>query len=196
MGRFSLTYWQRHRGLGGNPGRAVIEALRGEPNTYAWPSNEDLELAFSDGRYYGPGGINQDRLRLLLGAIDERLQIEATKSEDVVVEYQKLQIEHIIPQGWRDEWPVTISKIPLNERSAEFERQQHINRIGNLTLVAGPLNASMGNDPWDAKRAALQQHTVLGLQWAVGCRKRMGRGEDCGAGKVSSIEAERNLART
>ena len=46
---------------------------------------------------------------------------------------------------------------------AEAEREQHINRLGNLTLTVGPLNSAMSNDPWEAKRQELQKHSKLEL---------------------------------
>jgi hypothetical protein len=145
-----------------NPAHAVINSLQHEPNNYAWPTDEDVALAFADGRYYGPGGINQDRLRLILGAIDECLQGDARKPEPIEVDYDVLQVEHIIPQSWKDSWPIRVAD-PAEMIVAELERTQHVNRIGNLTLVSGPLNAAIGNNPWEAKRAELEKYTRLEL---------------------------------
>lgn len=145
-----------------HPGKAVIEALRASPHGYEWPDTNALEAAFVGGRYYGPGGINQDRLRLLLGAIDHRLQGLVHKSESVTIDYGGLTIEHVIPQTWQKHWPVVVADqtlLPL----AEAERNQHVNRVGNLTLTVGPLNSALSNNPWDAKRAELQKHSKLEL---------------------------------
>jgi hypothetical protein len=46
---------------------------------------------------------------------------------------------------------------------AEQAREQHINRIGNLTLATEALNPSMGHDPWASKRAALRRDSKLEL---------------------------------
>ena len=145
-----------------NPAHAVINSLQQESNNYAWPTDEDVALAFADGRYYGPGGINQDRLRLILGAVDECLQADAKKAEAIEVDYDVLQVEHIIPQSWKDSWPLQVTD-PAEMIVAEYERTQHVNRIGNLTLVSGSLNAAISNNPWEAKRSELQQYTKLGL---------------------------------
>ena len=144
------------------PGRAVIDALRAAPHGYEWPSTADLRVAFADGRYYGPGGINQDRLRLLLGSVDARLQDASGKSEPLTIEYEALQIEHIIPQTWRTYWPV-VHPDAAGRVLVEQDRERHVNRIGNLTLVTGPLNLSLSNDPWAAKRAELRKHSKLEL---------------------------------
>jgi hypothetical protein len=143
-------------------GLAVIAALRNAPHGYEWPTTNDLELAFADGRYYGPGGINQDRLRLLLGEVDRVLQGQAHKSESVTFEYEDLQIEHVIPQSWRTYWPVTEEESSAR-LVAEADRERHVNRIGNLTLATAPLNNSMSNDPWAAKRVELKKHSKLEL---------------------------------
>jgi hypothetical protein len=145
-----------------HPGRAVIQALRSEPHGYAWPKDEDLVEQFRTVRYYGPGGINQDRLRLLLAAVDQRLQEGVSKAEPVTIRYGKLQIEHVIPQEWRRYWPVHAED--ENERLVrEQRRESHVHRIGNLTLTSDRLNPSMGHDGWAAKREQLRQHSKLRL---------------------------------
>jgi len=143
------------------PGRTVIEVLQGKPHGYDWPTTVEMEAAFSQGRYYGPGGINQERLRLLLGSIDKDLQKRATKSEAFIANYSELQIEHVIPQAWRMHWPVIGTGDGAELQVAETARENHINRIGNLTLLTGPLNQTMSNDPWGSKRSALSEHSKL-----------------------------------
>ena len=153
-----------------HPGRAVIEALRKGPHSYAWPTTDDLVVAFSDLRYYGPGGINQGRLRLLLGAVDARLQALDLKSETPLFDYEDLQVEHVIPQSWATWWPVLESD-PALKALAEQTRERYVNRIGNLTLVTGPLNAGMSNDPWTAKKEALQEYSNLKLNARLLCEE-------------------------
>ena len=145
-----------------HPGHAVIAELRNSPGGAAWTSTEDLVAEFREGAYYGPRGIAQFRLRLLLGAIDARLQETSTKAEPAAFDYDKLEIEHVIPQGWEATWPVTVED-RLIRSEAEHERARHINRIGNLTLVTGSLNRGLTNDPWAAKRIELSKHSRLVL---------------------------------
>lgn len=145
-----------------HPGRAIVEALRRKPHGYEWPGDEVLVDQFRLVRYYGPGGINQGRLRLLLGAVDRKLQNERHKSEPIDIRYEKLQVEHVIPKEWRRYWPVQSAN-PLERQVLEQERESHVNRIGNLTLASDRLNPSMGNDPWELKRQQLQKHSKLRL---------------------------------
>jgi hypothetical protein len=145
-----------------HPGRVVVAALKAAPHGYAWPTDEDLLRTFKAGRYYGPGGINQDRVRLLLGEVDRRLQAHAIKSEPLSIDYTKLQIEHIIPQDWRKYW-----QIQADTEAERIEREQQrdmaVHHIGNLTLVSDRLNPAMGHDPWQVKRAQLSTHSHLQL---------------------------------
>ncbi|UJA20201.1 DUF262 domain-containing protein [Thermoleophilia bacterium SCSIO 60948] len=145
--------------------RGVIDALRGSPAGYVWPALSDVDESFRFGRYYGPGGMNQERLRLLLGEIDRLLQSDAMKSESLEFDYPRLQVEHVIPQKWREHWPVETTSEA--RPAAELLREQHVNRIGNLTLTNDRLNPAMGNDPWEAKRAELEKHSKLELNAAL-----------------------------
>ena len=73
-----------------------------------------------------------------------------------------LSIEHALPQSWDDNWPV-----PDDDEQLREQRQRHVNRLGNLTLVTQPLNASLSNASWTAidgghsKRRELQKRSVL-----------------------------------
>lgn len=144
-----------------HPGQAVIEALR-KRSGYGWPRFEDLTQAFMENRYYGSGGLGQDRLRILLGAIDRSLQSESPKSENITVDYTSLEIEHILPQEWHKSWSVKIDD-PAARMRAEERRQQSVNRIGNLTLVTKHLNPALSNSAWQVKRAELGKHSKLQL---------------------------------
>lgn len=147
---------------GTDPAQAIITALAGEPHGYNWPTFAEIRSTFEAGRFYGPGGINQERLRMLLGEIDRLLQRQAKKAESVSIKYGGLQVEHVIPREWREYWPVTA--LDHNELLVKQQhRDQHVNRIGNLTLANGHLNPAMGNSPWAAKRDELHKHSKLEL---------------------------------
>ena len=147
-----------------HPGLAIVEALRQGPYGYPWPTDEQLVGQFRTSAYYGYGGIAQYRLRLLLGAVDTRLQRDDYhKGEPVkTVEYDTLQVEHVLPISWQEHWPVEASdsgeKIVLKQ-----ERSDHVHRIGNLTLVSKRLNPAMSNAPWKEKCPELKKHSHLRL---------------------------------
>ena len=183
-----------------HPGRAVVGALRGGPHGYAWPTDEDLAERLGSSRCYGPGGINQDRPSPLLGAVDARLQREAHKGEPVQIQYDQLQVEHVIPRKWKTFWPVEASD-PHEQIVLEQRRERHVHRIGNLTLASDRLNPSMGNHPWEWKRAQLHEHSNLRLNvllraeeaWNEGKIEERGewladRSRRCGRGRMIRIE--------
>lgn len=163
-------------------GRAIVDALQKSPHGCGWPTDHDLKRRFRNARYYGPGGINQGRLRLLLGAVDEHLQAESHKAEPVRIDYGKLQVDHVIPQDWRKHWPVyheeENARLLLEQR-----REEHVNRLGNLTLVSSRLNPAMGNDPWAAKRAELGKHSKLRLNALLCEEERWAEEEICARGE-------------
>ncbi|MDE2652837.1 MAG: DUF262 domain-containing HNH endonuclease family protein [Gemmatimonadota bacterium] len=147
-----------------SPGRAIVRALRQGPYGYSWPTDEELVRRFRKSRYYGAGGINQDRLRLLLGAVDRELQRKPSKSEPVKIEYDQLEVEHVIPQSWRKYWPVEAAGSDAHEKIVlEQEREAHVHLIGNLTLTTERLNNSLSNDPWKEKCRQLKKHSRLCL---------------------------------
>ena len=111
--------------------------------------------------YYG---ISQYRLRLLLGAVDARLQRDDYhKGEPVkTIEYDTLQVERVLPISWQEHWPVEASD-PGEKIVLEQERSDHVHRIGNLTLVSERLNPAMSNAPWKEKCPELKKHSHLRL---------------------------------
>ncbi len=76
----------------------------------------------------------------------------------------KLSIEHLLPQSWRDHWPLPAEADPVQ---AEAERTARIDRLGNLTLVSGALNSSLSNGEWAKKRQALATNSLLLLNRRV-----------------------------
>ncbi len=67
---------------------------------------------------------------------------------------EKLEIEHIMPRGWRTFWDPERRLDP--EEAAHRDRLIHT--IGNLTLITKSLNSSLSNRPWtDASSVGLQE---------------------------------------
>lgn len=126
-----------------------------------WPADQDFQREWLRRQFYGT--IRRDRVVLLLRAIEEHYQQETSKSDPIIhFDYSKLELEHVMPQKWRENWPVFTEEAARN-------RDTKINTIGNLTLVSGPLNASLSNAAWldtpgkKGKRSALDEHTILRL---------------------------------
>lgn len=138
----------------------ITSALLGSPYNLEWPTDEEIRTEFSTRTFYNR--ISQQRIRMILGPIDALYQRERVKGEQANFDYDKLEIEHIMPQRWQAHWSVAAAD-PQALQIAEQERERRINRIGNLTLVTGSLNPAMGHAGWAEKRAALEEHSSLCL---------------------------------
>jgi hypothetical protein len=132
----------------------IIEYLRGlEGERGYWPSDEQLREAFDTSSMYNT--ITRARLRMVLEAIEERMRVAFSEETSVT---RDLTIEHVLPQEWRAHWPLPSAEDPA---AAEQERDRIKQTVGNLTLVTKRLNPKMSNGPWEAKREALRQLSVL-----------------------------------
>jgi hypothetical protein len=150
----------------------------GEGAISRWPDDlEFIEFLTTRDLY---GTVAQPRLAMALAAVEDNLRTSKTEpSGSLVSEIAgSLSIEHLIPQDWEDQWPLTDPDgKPLDGEQAErsaAERNARLHRLGNLTIVAAPLNSSMSNSPWAAKREALNQHTRLLLNARIAGRDRWG----------------------
>jgi Protein of unknown function (DUF1524) len=114
----------------------VLDAFAGLTESMAWPTDEDIETAFLDRRMYGQ--LTHERLRMILGAIDADLQALHHLGEQASFDYERLQIEHVMPQSWSQHWPIDIEDAAEREL-AEQRRRAVVDRIGNLTLITAPL---------------------------------------------------------
>ncbi|PPJ36353.1 DUF262 domain-containing protein [Nocardia nova] len=146
--------------------KAVIAALDGAGHARRWPTDEDIIESFTTRRFYD-GVLSRGRLRLLLSEIDRTLRSRNAKTEPGQFDYDALQIEHIMPRNWKANWPVDVAS-ESDRIAAEQHRQQHIDRIGNLTLITGSFNGSLSDSAWDVKRSALVEQSKLQLNSRFG----------------------------
>ncbi|MDE2802342.1 MAG: DUF262 domain-containing HNH endonuclease family protein [Chloroflexota bacterium] len=121
-----------------------------------WPDDQELLDAFLTRPLYE--WLTVGRLNFVLRGIEEGLQTPLTEIQSLSTE---LQIEHIMPRGWREHWPISAEM--EDEEQAKRHRDGIIHTIGNLTLVTARLNAKLSNDPWEQKRVELGNHSVLFL---------------------------------
>lgn len=125
-----------------------------ESQAGVWPRDSELRDRFVTAPLYQ--WLTRGRLGMLLMGIEEKLRTEKAETQEVP---HNLQIEHIMPQAWRANWALPED----DNREAALERDRVIHTIGNLTLVNGRLNTALSNGPWDCKRKALDDHSVLFL---------------------------------
>ena len=140
-----------------DPVAGMIDHLRSyddDTPTGWWPTDERFRSHLLELPLYG--SITQARVRLLLMAAEARLHTPKTEKVPLPA---KLTIEHVIPQTWKDTWPLEDP----DDESALARRVAGIHRLGNLTLVTSSLNPALSNDPWAEKRGELAQHSALRL---------------------------------
>jgi hypothetical protein len=126
-------------------------------NSAIWPTDEMVRAFLTTRTLYGY--ISQKRIVMVFSALELRLR-QSSKIEDIYTLPTNLTVEHVMPQKWAEHWP-------LREGGFADTREEHINRLGNLTLTSGSLNSSLSNGPWSTKRSAIVQHSLLRLNQLV-----------------------------
>jgi len=149
------------RAVKGDPEHAdavIVSFLRSSSATSAiWPTDSMVEAFLTTRTLYGY--VSQKRIVMVLSALEIELRL-GNKIEDIYALPTNLTVEHVMPQKWAERWP------PPGGISAET-REEHINRLGNLTLTSGSLNSSLSNGPWSKKRSAIVQHSLLRLNQLI-----------------------------
>ena len=124
-----------------------------------FPDNAELQEAIATQPIY-QNILRSDRLIDILWEL-EKVVRSKFQVDDARPAF--LSVEHVLPQTWTTHWPlpdgrtVPGTRIPADEdmMTAIRHRDAHRHRLGNLTLVTTPLNSSMQNQAFDAKRGRL-----------------------------------------
>ncbi|WP_298877065.1 DUF262 domain-containing protein [uncultured Microbacterium sp.] len=156
---------------GGDVADMISASLR--DSALAWPTDADLRGAFSSRQFYN--GMSQGRIRLLLGSIDQQLRLENPHEPDAMVDYESLQIEHVMPRSWPAHWPVVGgdgSAVDRDDENPEWvvrasERNAVVDRVGNLTLVTATFNNEVSNLGWEVKRPEFLKQRSLVINYMV-----------------------------
>lgn len=146
---------------------AVIAGLQG--GVLDWPFDAEVRSAFLERKYYP--GMSPARIRLLLGAIDERLRADDPNEPPASIEYENLQIEHVLPQKWQEHWPIPEEDEPVvteeSVRPLSDKRDRAVARIGNLTLVSASFNRSVSNLSWIVKKSEFEKQKSLVINYGI-----------------------------
>lgn len=146
-----------HRATPGEVDDTLVEYLSSqESESRRWPRDAEFEHALLDLQLYRL--LTRGRMRMMLEAMEDSLR--SSFAEEAHVARGSLTIEHVLPQSWKEHWPLPLDAADL---SAELDRERLLHSLGNLTLVNGRLNPALSNGAWAAKRELLQAHTVLYL---------------------------------
>jgi len=129
-----------------------------------WPDDKEVRGELINLMAYRK--VGRGRLRMVLEAIEDYRRgwiNDQISMAGVRVRRGTYAIEHLMPQSWDRHWPLT------NE-TTEQNRNEHIHKLGNLTLLSSKLNSSVSNGPWDGeegKRSSLLKRDVLFLNRLV-----------------------------
>ena len=93
---------------------------------------------------------------------------------------QDYSVEHLLPRKWKQvDWP-------LKDDTDEIlkNRKKHINKIGNLTIIASKLNPALSNSAWNIKKEGKSKNSpslrknCSGLQSLADCLSKEEWNED------------------
>lgn len=139
-------------------GTAAFAALDGD--TVRFPNNAEFRNAISSRRQYG--SIQQHRLRHILC----QLELEARDKFDEATSLpDDLTIEHVLPDTWREHWPLSdgtqaaadlLTGMSESQLKLIAEREAIKHTLGNLTLLTDARNPSLGNLDFNSKREKLK----------------------------------------
>lgn len=121
------------------------------------------------------------------------LELDARTGFTEALSPPELSVEHVLPQSWGLGWP-SLSGAGLTHESGTEEaldRNAILHRLGNLTLITGALNSSLGNDDFAAKCAKLDQHSILALNKTI---VAAGTWDEAKIAQRGAMLAERALA--
>lgn len=114
----------------------LCDGLKSVLQTKNYPKDYDFSAKLQDAKLYGPG----DRItktKLILEAF------ESAYAHKEQVPYDRLTIEHVMPQTLSDEWKHQLG------HDWEMVHELYLHTLGNLTLTA--YNSELSNEPYAIK---------------------------------------------
>ena len=145
-----------------NAGDVLETFFKGQSNfTTYWPDDQEVRKSVSNLAFYDK--FSKGRQRMVLEAIEDHMRGwrgSAESASGTRVKRGFFQIEHVMPQSWQAHWPLPSSQ---NER----DRNELVQRIGNLTLLSEKLNKDVSNFPWissdetKSKKAKVKKDDLL-----------------------------------
>jgi hypothetical protein len=125
----------------------------------ALPVNSEIVVQFFQSLFRfvnNPKGFYRwSNLKYFIFEYEELLQVEAKETDAKVTldSFNETTIEHIIPQSYLAHWEKEVFEVIEGlegEEKAQAEKVL-INTLGNLTILKGGKNTSLGNRPWKEK---------------------------------------------
>jgi len=133
--------------------------------TVEWPSDDAFRSSWLTMPIYAAGRATT--IKMILSAIDRARFGEAI--ENIQVNYENLWIEHVMPQKWKQHWPLPEVAAPQAETDnddmldSEERRNVLLHTFGNLTLLTKKLNQSVRNSAYFTKKSEITRWSALQL---------------------------------
>ena len=168
--------------------------LAQKSETGRFPRDEEFEQKWLNSPAYTV--LQPARARAVLEEIEVA---KRTKFHETAALATSLSVEHVMPRNWSTNWPMQDGSTPTADQSysaifTSTEDDSPIGRIvrrnrlkesfGNLTLLTKPLNSSVSNGPYEGKRAALQEHSLLVLNREISSHEKWDEDAIIARGKV------------
>ena len=141
-------------------------SLKGEAGV--WPDDRQFVESWISRKAYSEIKPSL-RVNVILRSLEDGLR--SAKSEDVEIR-STLTVEHVMPQDWYTNWPLSDGSIakPWWQRLVDGqsnpeadERDAAVHTIGNLTLLTQPLNSSVSNASFSIKQPEICKQSALAL---------------------------------
>jgi hypothetical protein len=153
-------------------GREALRArlLQFTGDSVVWPDDLRFGFQFATAPLYQRLGYS--KTAMLLAALD--LALSHRKQETVHLQPHMVTVEHLMPQSSAALGSVAIElhyplpTLPENASSEDvserlLRRMRAVHSVGNLTLLTGYLNSSIGNGPFPTKRQEILKYSKLSL---------------------------------
>lgn len=139
-----------------------------------FPTDTEFENAWLTAPAYGKR-LTPLRVRTVLEAVERKKRQKFHETDQLA---DDLSVEHILPSQWEDHWSLPSGATPTSDEKFQalfsseendttigelVKRRRLLNTFGNLTVLTKPLNASVSNGPYEDKRKALSDHSLLVL---------------------------------
>ena len=163
----------RHLEAKGFSDDSLARFLIGQTSESArFPSDREFERSWTSAPMYGLR-LTPLRVRTVLEALERAKRQKFHETDQLS---SNLSVEHILPSDWEEHWPLLDGERPTMEEKFQamfateendtrvgqlVRRDRLLNTFGNLTILSMPLNSSVSNGPFSAKREALKEHSLL-----------------------------------
>lgn len=127
-----------------------------------WPTDLEVFDHLESERLRGP--VSATRTRMILEAVEMSFQASHWRTQGAELAKQRLTVEHIMPQDWRNaNWSAPKPELANQRETAQDVRNRLIHSIGNLTLVPRQYNSKLARSTWTRKSELYNELSGDGL---------------------------------